>query len=196
LGNDLGHPGETGEVRSERGRICRGRDDVEVADGLSPPADASCLGDLHGSGMGAQLLDGFVHRGQHAPEERLPLDRLARLRKRGEHLLLGLRAEPLHLGEPPLLGGRAQVVFRLHPELDPELSRRLGPRPGTCMTSTRPVGSLPRSLTSAAKSPLSVYSTIFPSIVAPIPESRLAFLSSASCATGTADSRMRVAARR
>jgi hypothetical protein len=41
-----------------------------------------------------------------------------------------------------------------------------------------------------------VYSTIFPSIVAPIPESRVAFLSSASCATGTADSRMRVAARR
>ena len=64
------------------------------------------------------------------------------------------------------------------------------------MTSTSPVGSLSRSLASAARSPVSVYSTIFPSIVEPIPESRVAFLSSASCATGTADSRMRVAARR
>ena len=45
-------------------------------------------------------------------------------------------------------------------------------------------------------SPVSTTSTILPSIVAPIPESRVAFPSTASCATGTADSRMRAAARR
>ncbi len=64
------------------------------------------------------------------------------------------------------------------------------------MTSTSPGGSLARSLASAFMSPVSTTSTILPSIVAPMPESRVAFPSSASCATGTAESRIRAAARR
>ena len=72
----------------------------------------------------------------------------------------------------------------------------LGPGPGTCMTSTRPAGSLSRSLANAARSPVSAYSTILASVVPPIPESRVALPSIASWATGTADSLMREAARR
>ena len=64
------------------------------------------------------------------------------------------------------------------------------------MTSTRPEGSLSRSLASAARSPVSVYSTIFASIVPPMPERRVALPSIASWATGTADSLMREEARR
>ena len=64
------------------------------------------------------------------------------------------------------------------------------------MTSTSPGGSLARSFASAAMSPVSTYSTILPSIVPPIPESRVALPSIASCATGTAESRIRAAARR
>ena len=45
-------------------------------------------------------------------------------------------------------------------------------------------------------SPVSTTSTILPSIVAPIPESRVAFPSTASWATGTAESLIRAAARR
>ena len=64
------------------------------------------------------------------------------------------------------------------------------------MTSTSPDGSLSRSFASAVRSRVSTYSMILFSIVVPIPESRVASWSSASWATGTADSRMRVAARR
>ena len=50
-------------------------------------------------------------------------------------------------------------------------SRRavFGPRPGTCMTSTSPAGTLSRSFASAFRSPVSTYSTIFAAMVEPIP---------------------------
>ena len=82
------------------------------------------------------------------------------------------------------------------PSSDQSLRAVFGPRPGTCITSTRPAGSFDRSLASACRSPVSESSTILASIVPPIPESRVAFPSRASCATGTADSRMRAEARR
>ena len=71
-----------------------------------------------------------------------------------------------------------------------------GPRPGrrrNCVTSS---GTSARRFSSADISPVSVSSTIFASIVAPIPESSFAFPASASSAIDAPVSRMRVAARR
>ncbi len=71
-----------------------------------------------------------------------------------------------------------------------------GPRPGTRMISTSPSGILSRSFWSAFRSPVSQSSTIFASIVPPIPGICVAVPSSASRATGAADSLIRAAARR
>jgi hypothetical protein len=64
------------------------------------------------------------------------------------------------------------------------------------MNLTTSSGTSAFRLVSAAISPVSTTSTIFSSIVLPIPERLFAFPSSASWATGPPVSRMRVAARR
>ena len=51
------------------------------------------------------------------------------------------------------------------PSSDQSFRAVLGPRPGTCITSTRPGGSFARSLASACMSSVSTTSTILPSIV-------------------------------
>ena len=71
-----------------------------------------------------------------------------------------------------------------------------GPSPGRRMNLTTSSGTSAFRFVSASISPVSTTSTIFSSIVLPIPESSLALPSSASCATGPPVSRMRVAARR
>ena len=71
-----------------------------------------------------------------------------------------------------------------------------GPRPGRRMKRTTSAGIRPLRLVSAAISPLFTISTIFPSIVLPIPGSSFAFPSTASSATRPDVSRTRVAARR
>ena len=71
-----------------------------------------------------------------------------------------------------------------------------GPTPGSRRKSTTPAGTSPRRLVSACISPSLTTSTTLFSIVLPIPGSSFAFPSSASSAMGTADSLMRVAARR
>ncbi len=71
-----------------------------------------------------------------------------------------------------------------------------GPTPGSRRNSTTPAGTSPRRFVSAFISPSSTTSTAFASIVFPIPGRSFAFPSSASSATGSGDSRIRVAARR
>ena len=71
-----------------------------------------------------------------------------------------------------------------------------GPSPGSRMNLTTSAGTSSRRFLSALISPWSTTSTIFCSIVLPIPASCVARPSSASCATGTAVSRIRVAALR
>jgi hypothetical protein len=51
LGNDLDHPLEVREVVDQRVRLCRRRDDVEVAEGLLAATCASRLGHVHGGRM-------------------------------------------------------------------------------------------------------------------------------------------------
>jgi hypothetical protein len=121
----LGDPGLRDEMRGQGGGVFGGGDDVEVANRLPAAAHASRFGNVVGGRMGAQLLHDLVDRREHAAEQRLLLDRLLRLRERRQHLLLRLRPEPLHLGEPALLGRRTKIVRRLHPELHPELARSL-----------------------------------------------------------------------
>ncbi len=71
-----------------------------------------------------------------------------------------------------------------------------GPRPGRCMNSTTSAGMRSLRFASASISPCSTICTIFSSIVLPIPESSLAFPSTASWAIEPPVSRIRCAARR
>ncbi len=71
-----------------------------------------------------------------------------------------------------------------------------GPSPGRCMNFTTSGGMIALRLVSAFISPSSTTSTIFSSIVLPIPVRFFALPSRASWATGPPVSRMRPAARR
>jgi hypothetical protein len=52
-GDDLGHPRPFAERRDHGRRFCGRRDQVEVANRLTPAADAACLGDGDGGLMSA-----------------------------------------------------------------------------------------------------------------------------------------------
>ena len=71
-----------------------------------------------------------------------------------------------------------------------------GPSPGSRRNWTTSAGTSARRFSSADIEPVSASSTIFASIVAPIPGRSFALPASASSATDAAVSRTRVAARR
>ena len=122
---------ELRERLHERGRVARRHDDVEVLHGVRAAPGAARQLHAQGGRVVAQ-------RGHHllAHRERLR-EQHARLgaavgarRQRGQDVLLGLRAEALHVLELAALGGAAQVVDRVHPDLVVEQLGALGAEPG------------------------------------------------------------------
>ena len=107
-----------------------------------------------------------------------------RLRKRGQDLLLGLRAEPGDVAQLVRLGSRAQPSDRRDPELLPDPARGLRPEPGSRRKRTSSSGTAAFRFVSACISPSSTTWTIFSSIVLPIPCSSFARPSSASSRPG------------
>ena len=127
---DLEHPRQRDEVPDQRGRVGRGRDHVEVAEGLAPSADAPGARDLDRRRMGAELLDDLADDGKPDAEQPSPLRlRAEPLGERLEDPLLALRAEALERPHALLLGRHAQLLERRHAELAPDPRRRLRPEP-------------------------------------------------------------------
>ena len=94
LRDDAGDVVARGEVLDQRGGIGRGRDHVEVAEGLAAAARRARLGDLHRGGMLPQLLDELEQDGQPVAEQAPRLARVLRLLgERRQDLLLALRPE-------------------------------------------------------------------------------------------------------
>ena len=61
VGGDLEHPRQLDEVREQRGRVGRGRDHVEVAEGLASPPHAAGGRDLDRRRVRAERLDDVAH---------------------------------------------------------------------------------------------------------------------------------------
>ncbi len=97
----LDHPRQLGEVRDERFGIAGGRDDVDVADGLTPPPCAARFRHLDRGRVRTKLLDRLQQRGQRHAEQRSCGAGLAlRLGERTKDVLLASRPEP---GQRPQL---------------------------------------------------------------------------------------------
>ena len=164
----LGHPltlGEEGGQRLDRSpwRSGRGPSSSRSAGGRSRPRRPGPPGRWPRS---RQPRVGRQRLAQQRPAGRRR--GLRRSRKRLQHLLLGLGAETRQSPQALLLGRRSKIVSDSTPRSDQSFRAVFGPRPGTCMTSTSPDGSLSRSLARAFMSPVSTTSTILASIVEPI----------------------------
>ena len=115
----------------QRRRVGRGRDHVEVAEGLAAAARRASLGDLHSGRMRPQLLDEREQERKPVAEQPPRLARILRLLgERLQDLLLALGAEPRQRAQPLLLGRLLQAGDRRHAELLPDPPRRLRAEPG------------------------------------------------------------------
>ena len=111
----------------------------------------------------AQRRRQLLGDGQHLGEQQaLGRPLLAELRQRREHVLLGLRPEPLEPADPLALGRRAQVVEarrrRARRRAGAPSSRR---GPGIRVTSISEAGNLAFSFVAEGISPVSTRATIF-----------------------------------
>ena len=128
------------------------------------------------AGMRAQRLDDLAHDREPDAEEAAPLGLGPEaLRERLEDLLLALRAEPLERRGP----AAARPPARSSSSVVTPSSRQIraavfGPSPGSRRNWRTSAGTSARRFSSAAIEPVSVISTIFASIVAPIPGSSFA----------------------
>ena len=125
-GDDLGDPVAVAERRDERRRVARGRDEVEVADGLAASPHAAGLGNGGRRRMSRELGDDTAYRWERLPEEppRFGLDAGAGL-ERLQDLLLAARSHPREVAQPALLGGALEPLERGYPELRPDPRCRL-----------------------------------------------------------------------
>ena len=118
---------QLGQRGRQRSGIVGGGDDVEVLDGVGlAPQRAGDL-DALGGRVRAQRADdllGDVQRAREQDARRRPA--LRRLGEGLEQRLLDLRAEPAQAADLLLLGGGAQRVERVDPELVVEPPRALG----------------------------------------------------------------------
>ncbi len=131
LRDDRGDVVPGGEVLDQRGRIRRGRDHVEVAEGLAAAARRARLGDLHRGRMPSQLLDELEQDGQPVAEQAPRLAWVLRLlRERSQDLLLALCAKAREPPQALLLGGRFQLGEGGDSELLPDPARGLRAEPG------------------------------------------------------------------
>ena len=120
-----------GRGGGEPKRIGGGGDHVEVLDAVGHPARRAAELDPDRGRVGPELLEQLLTRGERAVEHD-PLARFpgSRLTERAEDRLLGLRPEPLERPDSVLLGGGAERVERVDPELLVQPPRPLGPEPG------------------------------------------------------------------
>ena len=134
VGDDLGDPGQADEMSRQRRRVGGGRDHVEVAEGLASPPERCRPRRLRPrSDARESAVDHLTHDRQPAPEEATLLGLLPGAGgKRGEDLLLSLRAEPLERAD--LLRARPPPSAR--PAWSPRARARSLPR-----SLARPLGS-------------------------------------------------------
>ena len=132
LRGDVDDPAELREVVDQRGRVVRGRDDVEVAHGL--PVAARAAGDrdlLAGRMLGEHRDDRLAAPAARGRAACAAAPRPPRARASARSTFSSrLRAHARQRAQPLRLRRLAQLLERRDPELLPDLPRALRPEPG------------------------------------------------------------------
>ena len=124
------HPGERGEVCYQSGGVARGRDQVDVLEGLAAAAQRPGLRDAHRAREREQLVHRSERGWQAVAKQRARLlagPLVARGVECLDDRLLELRANAAQRAQLLALGGGAQALDGRDAELLPELARRLRP---------------------------------------------------------------------